>query len=189
MKRLFTLAAAVLTAVWLTACSAAVGGNSSKPNGLGSPFQAAVCITLGELNAEGTIIRHGSGDWKVSFDSPNTLSGVELAFCGGNVDASYKGLKFSVPQTALPVKAMLLNLIAAVDDLAANEHLTGTEEDGLLKISGTLDGGDYTLSVDKDGKLAAFEMPNNKLSMTFTGVSPAGENAPAETEAQTSETA
>ena len=38
----------------------------------------------------------------------------------------------------------------------------------VLKIEGILDGGDYTLTVDKDGLLRGFDMPNNKLTMRFT---------------------
>lgn len=168
MKRLIAFALTILTAACLAACSVTGKGDTSKPNGLGSSFQAAVSIVLDDLNAEGTVKRMGSGNWEIEFDSPNTLSGVKLTFMDGNVTASYKGLNFSVPQTALPVKAMMLNLISAVDDLAANEELTGTEEDGMLKISGTLDGGEYTLTTDSSGNLVSFEMPNNKLTMTFS---------------------
>lgn len=172
MKRLVAFAVTILTAACMAACSVSGKGDTSKPNGLGSSFQAAVSVVLDDLNAEGTVKRMGSGNWEIEFNSPNTLSGVKLAFLDGNVTASYKGLNFSVPQTALPVKAMMNNLIAAVDDLAANEKLTGTEEDGMLKISGTLDGGEYTVTTDSNGNLVSFEMPNNKLTMTFSGITP-----------------
>ncbi len=187
MKRLIAFALTILTAACMAACSVAGKGDASKPNGLGSSFQAAVSVALDDLNAEGTVKRLGTGNWEIEFDSPNTLSGVKLAFMDGNVTASYKGLNFSVPQTALPVKAMMTNLIAAVDDLAANEELKGTEEDGMLKISGTLDGGEYTLTTDSNGNLVSFEMPNNKLTMTFSGLTPVqpqeGTSAPTDTTA------
>jgi len=172
MKRLITFAVTIITAVCLAACSAGGKGDSTKPNNLNSSFQAVASIILDELNAESTVKRFGSGSWEVEFSAPNTLSGVKLSFSEGNVTASYKGLNFSVPQSALPVKAMMLNLISAVDDLAKNEELSGTEEDGMLKITGSLDGGEYTLCVTKDGSLASFEMPNNKLKITFTNVTP-----------------
>lgn len=187
MKRLIAFALTILTAACMAACSVAGKGDASKPNGLGNSFQAAVSVALDDLNAEGTVKRLGTGNWEIEFDSPNTLSGVKLAFMDGNVTASYKGLNFSVPQTALPVKAMMTNLIAAVDDLAANEELKGTEEDGMLKISGTLDGGEYTLTTDSNGNLVSFEMPNNKLTMTFSGLTPVqpqeGTSAPTDTTA------
>ena len=110
----------------------------------------------------------GEGVWEIEFSQPNTLSGVKLEFSEVNVLASYKGLSFSVPQSAVPVKAMMLNLIKAVEDNAKLAELSGEESNGMLKISGSLDGGDYTLTVDKDGLLSGFEMPNNKLTMKFS---------------------
>lgn len=186
MKRLAAFVITILTAVCLAACTVAGKDKTTKPNGLGGSFQAAVTVALDELNAEGTLKRFGDGMWEIEFSSPNTLSGVKLTFSDGNVSASYKGLNFSVPQSALPVKSMMLNLISAADDLAKNDELTGVEEDGMLKISGALDGGDYTLAVDKDGNISSFEMPNNKLVITFTDVTPLAETTTnAEAESQT----
>ena len=117
-----------------------------------------------------------------------------LSFSEGNVTASYKGLNFSVPQSALPVKAMMLNLITAADDLAKNEELSGSEKDGMIEISGSLDGGEYTLTVDKKGNIASFSMPGSKLKMNFSDVQPITGETPAEsttaavTEAASAET-
>lgn len=168
MKRIFTFVLTFAAVLCFAACSVTKGGSASRANGLGSVFSATVSITLDRLEAEGEIKRFGEGVWEIEFSQPNTLSGVKLEFSEGNVLASYKGLTFSVPQSAVPVKAMMLNLIKAVDDNAKLSELSGEESDGMLKISGSLDGGDYTLSVDKDGLLSGFEMPNNKLTMKFT---------------------
>lgn len=113
--------------------------------------------------------------WDIEFTSPNSLSGVKLSFSEGNVTAEYKGLNFSVPQSALPVKSMMLNLIKAVDENAKLDELKGEEDGDLLRISGSLEGGDYTLTVDKNGAPSKFEMPNNQLTITFTGVTVMGE--------------
>ena len=113
--------------------------------------------------------------WDIEFTSPNSLSGVKLSFSEGNVTAEYKGLNFSVPQSALPVKSMMLNLIKAVDENAKLDELNGEEDGDLLRISGSLEGGDYTLTVDKNGAPSKFEMPNNQLTITFTGVTVMGE--------------
>ena len=61
----------------------------------------------------------------------------------------------------------MLNLIEAVEENSKSEQLSGEEKDGMLLISGTLEGGDYTITADTDGKLRSFEMPNNKLSITI----------------------
>lgn len=172
MKRLITFAVTILTAVCFVACTVTGGDKKTAPNGLSDSFQAAVFIELDELDAEGTLKRFGSGMWEIEFTSPNTLSGVKLSFDEGNVTASYKGLNFSVPQSALPVKAMMLNLISAAESLATETELTGEEDDGMIEIEGTLDGGEYTLTVDKNGNIFSFEMPNNDLEMHFTDVRP-----------------
>ena len=185
MKRLITLAMTILIAVCMVACSVVGKDKTTKPNGLSSRFQAATSVTLDELKAEGTIKRFGDGMWEIMFTSPNTLSGVNLTFSEGNVTASYKGLNFSVPQSALPVKSMMLNLISAVDDLSKNEELSGVENDGTLEISGSLDGGDYTLTVDKSGNIVSFAMPNNNLSIAFSDVVPILEEVQDTTEENT----
>ncbi len=61
MKRLITFAAAIVMAVCLCACSSVGGGDSTMPNGLGNRFQAAVSVTIDELDAEGTLKRFGDG--------------------------------------------------------------------------------------------------------------------------------
>lgn len=188
MKRLITFVTTIITAVCLGACSVTGKDKTSGPNGLDNRFQAAVNVVIDELDAEGTIKRFGDGAWEIEFNSPNTLSGVKLSFSEGNVTASYKGLNFSVPQSALPVKAMMLNLISVVDELAKEEELTGVDEDGMIQISGSLDGGDYMLTVDKNGNISSFEMPNSKLKITFTDIVPLTEESAATTDVSQQQT-
>ncbi len=171
MKRLLTFTSAAVVSFLLTSCSApSVSGKTSCENGLNKAFSTKVELTLDRLSAEGELKRFGDGEWKINFSEPNTLSGVELSFSEGNVTASYKGLSFSVPKSAVPVKSMLVNLIEATDKNADADELSGTENDGLVEISGSLEGGDYKLIVDKEGNLNAFEMPNNSLKMSFSDV-------------------
>ncbi len=171
MKRLITFAAAIVMSLCTVSCSVPMKNDSVRRNGLSSGFTGDVSITIDKLQAEGIVQRSGEGDWNIEFSAPNTLSGVRLDFNEGNVSASYKGLTFSVPQSAVPVKSMMLNLIKAVDDNAAQTELKGEEKDDALRISGSLEGGDYTLSVDGEGNLSGFDMPNNKLTMKFTNIS------------------
>ncbi|MDE6784749.1 MAG: hypothetical protein K2J26_05185 [Ruminococcus sp.] len=102
----------------LFGCSSPVTGSVKRENRLNSAFSAKMTISLDKMAAEGTIERIGDGKWRAEFESPNTLSGVALEFDGNNTTASYKGLTFSVPRSAVPVKAMLKNLIDAVDSNA-----------------------------------------------------------------------
>lgn len=170
MKRLLAFAVTVITAFVLVSCSAPLKNEISRKNGLDCSFQAMADITIDKLNANGILKRFGDGMWDIEFETPNTLSGVRLEFDGGNVRASYKGLDFSVPQSALPVKSMMLNLIEAVDTNARLETLKGTEDGDKLNVNGTLEGGDYVLCVTKDGRISSFEMENNKLKILFSDI-------------------
>lgn len=171
MKKLLASVFICLGVFVFTACSSPMNASTKRQNNLNCSFTAKMTVSLDKLTAEGTITRIDDGKWEAEFESPNTLSGVKLCFEDNTVNASYKGLNFSVPKSALPVKAMLTNLISAVDAAAREEELHGTENEGLLNINGTLDGGDFILSVDNNGYIHTFEMPNNLLKIVFTEVS------------------
>lgn len=183
MKKLVTFTLAILMAICMVGCSVPLKSTTSRKNGLDCAFQANISMTLDRLQAEGVVKRFGTGAWEVEFTSPNTLSGVKLEFSEGTTSASYKGLSFSVPQSAVPARAMMLNLIKAVDDNARLDELKGEEKDGLLNITGKLEGGEFTLIVDKNGRLSGFEMDNNKLKMIFTDLSEITDIRPEETSA------
>ena len=185
MKRVFTFVVITALLFCMTACTMPKVSKSSRKNGLSAAFSASADITIDRLEAKGDIKRYGEGVWEIEFSEPNTLSGVKLEFSEGSVAASYKGLSFSVPQSALPVKAMMLNLMKAVDENAKLDELSGEEDKGILKISGSLDGGDYTMTVDENGVLCGFEMPNNKLVMKFADMKIAEVTAEQTTSAET----
>lgn len=168
MKRL-VLSAVTAAALCFVSCSVPMKNESSRPNRLGESFAGDVAITIEKMRAAGRLERSGD-DWNVEFSEPNTLSGVSLGFSDGSVTASYKGLSFSVPQSAVPVKAMMLNLIRAVDENSGSEELKGEEKDGMLRIDGKLDGGSYVLSVDDNGFICGFDMPGYELSMSFMNI-------------------
>lgn len=170
MKKLFTSVFIFFAVFSLTGCSSPMKTTEKCPNNLSSSFSADMVLALDKLNAEGTISRLGDGEWEVEFESPNTLSGVCMKFSSGNVTASYKGLNFSVPRSALPAKAMLLNLIDAVDTNARSEELKGASNEGMLEISGSLECGDYVITVDDKGYIHSFSMPNNLLKIAFSDV-------------------
>lgn len=170
MKKLFTSVAVCICILVMTACSSPMNNSTKRDNNLNNSFTAKMTVILDKLTAEGTIKRNSDSNWEAEFESPNTLSGVKLCFEDNTVNASYKGLNFSVPKSALPVKAMLTNLISAVDTAAREEQLHGTESEGLLNINGNLESGDYTLSIDDKGLIHSFEMPNNLLKIVFTEV-------------------
>lgn len=186
MKRLVTFALTGIMLFSIVGCSSPMKAQEDTvENGLNTAFQTETQITLDQMTASGTLCRFGEGMWEIEFDSPNTLSGVKLEFTDGTSTASYKGLNFSVPQSALPVKSMMNNLISAADELARNEELSGETENGAIKINGSLESGGYTLTTDKSGKLKKFEMPNMKLVMEFGEMHEIGSSPQTEMETET----
>ncbi len=171
MKKLLASVLVCVCVFLMTACSTPMKSSTKRQNNLNSSFTAKMNLSLEKFNAEGTITRLGDGRWEAEFESPNTLSGVKLVFEENIIKASYKGLDFSIPKSAVPVKAMLVNLIEAVDSSAREAELTGSEKEGLFCMEGSLEGGNYSLSLDSSGNIHTFEMPNNLLKIAFSEVS------------------
>lgn len=143
------------------------GGEASAAQKLGGSFTTEMTMTIDDLAATGTLSRLGEGTWSASFAEPATLAGVVLDFSGGEVTASYKGLAFSVPQTAMPAKSVLSNFIIVIDMLAKQEEITGEEDDGYVAVEGELDGNPYTLKLTESGDLASFEMDSFDAVLEF----------------------
>ena len=140
-----------------------------SPPKLNTCFTCTAKIECGELDSSAEITRLGSGAWEALFSEPSTLAGVKLSFFDDTVSASYKGLDFSVPKSAMPVESMLGSFIDVVDKLATStETLKATNRDGLLEIEGDSEFGTYTMSFDANGELpVSFEMPSLPLKIKF----------------------
>ena len=160
----FLLAGAVL----LSGCSSPVGGETDAAQKLSGSFTTEMTMNMEEQTVSGTLSRMGDGMWSVSFAEPATLAGVVLDFSGGEVTASYKGLGFSVPQSAMPAKSVLSQMILVVDELAQQEEITGKEKDGGVAVEGESEGNPYTLTLTESGDLAGFSLENFDAELTFT---------------------
>lgn len=167
MKRLFLLIIALVTAAVFSGC----GGKHTVKDvkaGLDSSFESDMKITYDDSEFAGKIVRNGSGEWEVEFTMPETIAGVKLTFINRDVTASYKGLTFTVPKSALPVKSMLVNFINVVDELASSDKVECTAKDGILVMQGEIDQGKYDLNVDeKTCKILSFDMENSDVHMEF----------------------
>jgi hypothetical protein len=170
MKKLFPLFLSVVMIFSACACGGKSKNVSFTPKISGS-FSMSAEIINDDTQAEALITRYGTDNWDVEFSSPNTLAGVLLSYRDDNVEASYKGLSFSVPKSALPLKAMISNLIYAVDSMSELSEIECQEDDGKMLYEGESEQGKYTLSFNNDGSLYKFAMPNYKLEMTFADFS------------------
>ncbi len=166
MKRI--VAALCMCALLLsgTGCSLQTSsGNVS--NRMSGAFTSDVTMTTSDSETKAALTRYGTDAWRVVFTEPAALSGVQLDFVDDEVTASYKGLEFSVPQSAQAVRTMLEELMEIVDEMALEPTLEGTEEDGSIVCEGEIDEGDYTLTFAEDGTPLSFSLPCYGLTVTF----------------------
>ena len=124
-------------------------------------------MTMEDWTAAGTLSRLGDGAWNVSFAEPATRAGGVLVFSGWEVTASYQGMRFSVPLSAMPAKPVLCQMILVADELAQQEEITGKEQDGCVSVEGDLEGNPYTLTLTESGDLSGFTMVYFDTALTF----------------------
>mgnify|MGYP000507821816 CR=1 FL=1 len=160
MKQNYSAVLSLLLAggICCTGCAKA-GGEATAAQKLGGSFTTEMTMTMEDWTAAGTLSRLGDGAWSVSFAEPATLAGVVLDFSGGEVTASYKGLGFSVPQSAMPAKSVLSQMIQVVDELAGGDHRQGA---GRLRVGGGGLGG-QSLHFDTDGKRGFVRLYHGKF--------------------------
>lgn len=199
MKRIFAVLGMCTTFLSMAGCAVAqTPGNVD--NRMDGAFTADVIMNTSESETKGTLTRYGNEAWSVTFTEPAALSGVQLDFIDDDVTASYKGLEFSVPQSAQAVKTMLSELMDIVDDMAQNPQIQGKSDDSQIVLEGEIDEGSYTLTYTADGTPLQFSLPSYGVTIDFenfaeTGSTPetsasgtAAGSVPAESSTQTSET-
>lgn len=168
MKRIFALILVVVSIFSLSACSKVGKVKKEIKPKLDSAFSCNIEMKYGDLISIAEVKRFGNGAWEAEFSEPSTLAGVILSFIDDNVTASYKGLSFSIPKSALPIKSMMSNLFTIIDETAAKDTIEVISEKDYLVIEGRTEQGDYAIKLDKDtGLLTSFEMPNLDLVIKF----------------------
>jgi len=167
MKRLSLFLSFVLSSVVLSGCGTGTEIRDISEE-LDSAFSCDMDMVYDNTEFEGKITRYEAGKWDAEFTSPDSVSGIKLSFAGKDVTASYKGLAFTVPRSALPVRSLLMNLVDTVDRAAAEQQTECASEDGCLVLEGDTDQGKYKLCLDqKTCDLVSFSMDNLKMKMNF----------------------
>lgn len=117
-----------------------------------------------------TVTRYDKAQWEAAFSAPPALEGVMLQFDGDAVKASYKGLEFSVPRSALPAKNVLVLATEALDLTAETAPLPCTEQsDGTWSYAGETEAGSFTVTFAADGTPAVLDMPAQPFTIRFSG--------------------
>lgn len=166
MKRILT--AFCLCAVMLSAAGCAGAQTAGNVNNrMNGAFSAEVTMSMEDSETKGLLTRYGTDAWSVTFTEPAALSGVQLDFIDNEVKASYKGLEFSVPQSAQAVKTVLEELMDIVDTMSAESELNGTQDESGIVCEGEIDEGGYSLIFSKEGIPVEFSLPCYGLTITF----------------------
>lgn len=174
MKRMFAVAC---MCALLTGCTVQSLPGKTE-NHMAGCFTADVTMTNAESETKATLTRYGTDAWCVVFNDPAALSGVQLDFLDDEVTASYKGLAFSVPQSAQALKTELSELMEVVDSMAINTELDGTSEEGMLVCEGELEVGSYSLCFTEEGLPVTFSLPAYGLVITFDSFTETAPSAP-----------
>lgn len=173
-----------MTALLLSCgCSSVPSLPGKTANRMAGSFTAEVTITTAESETTAVLTRYGTDAWCVVFTDPPALDGVQLDYLDDEVTASYKGLEFSVPQSAQALKTELSELMEVVDGFAPETELETHAKDDLLVCEGELEVGGYTLALAEDGAPVSFSLPAYGLCITFTSFS--DESGAAATEPET----
>ena len=187
MKKIIPIFLSVFLIISMCACSSG-GKNVKFSPKLNEPFVVTAKIQYGDQESDASFRKYSKANWDIEFSSPNTLSGVILSYRDDKVDASYKGLSFSVPKTALPIKSIISTFIDVADGTADLPEIEATEKEGLMIIEGETQQGKYTLKLDNSGGLSEFSMPNLELKIVFTDFHVDSSDIPESTQAETAET-
>ena len=187
MKKIIPIFLSVFLIISMCACSSG-GKNVKFSPKLNEPFVVTAKIQYGDQESDASFRKYSKANWDIEFSSPNTLSGVILSYRDDKVDASYKGLSFSVPKTALPIKSIISTFIDVADSTADLPEIEATEKEGLMIIEGETQQGKYTLKLDNSGGLSEFSMPNLELKIVFTDFHVDSSDIPESTQAETAET-
>ena len=167
MKRIVA-GISVMIFILCTGCTTVVPVNTKTVNHMAGSFTTDVTMTTSETETTATLTRYGFNAWSVVFNEPQALSGVQLDFFDNEVKASYKGLEFSVPQSAQALKTELSDLMKVVDDMSTTPELDGTVSDGVLVCEGQLETGGYTLEFTENGIPTTFSLPSYGLVIAFS---------------------
>ena len=167
--------------ILLTGCTGKPAGGSDFAPRLDPAYSVSASLQYGDQqSAELTLTRYGTGSWDAAFSEPDSLAGVLLTFDGNVVTASYKGLAFTVPKSAMAAKMMLSMTTEVLDSLEVPERIECKQQsDGTWESTGDSENGSYTVTFTDAGVLSEFSMPGQPLTITFSDYKPISAASPA----------
>ena len=169
LSRIFAVIS--LNAVLCSACTAVPSVTGKTANPMTGSFSADVIIQDTDTESKACLTRFGTNAWRIVFSEPRTLAGVQLDFLDDEVKASYKGLEFSVPQSAQTIRTEVGNLMEIIDDMALSPELNGKAEEDKIICEGAIEEGSYTMIFTDSGIPEEFSLPCYGVTVKFENFS------------------
>ncbi len=177
MKRIFA-GIGISLLCFSTGCTVMQSIQGKTVNTMAEGFISEVVIQNTDMESRAELTRYGTDAWQIVFSEPQNLAGVKLEFIDDEVKASYKGLEFSVPQSAQAIRTELEQLMEIVDQMSLNSELTGKTEDGKIICEGSIEEGNYTLIFNDSGIPEEFSLPCYDLQVKFENFTPQNQAIP-----------
>lgn len=168
----------IIIAAGLSACSVSDLAPSPQPK-LDGGFTCECTVTAGiippgsdsteetEFTFSGDLKRLGAGFWELELSSPDTISGMKITSCDGELSSSLGDLSFELAAEAVPRKSPVYALFTAIDNMSSafenGEELTSGNEGGWVY---TADG--ISAVFDGDGVMTSLALAEPKMTAQFT---------------------
>ena len=168
----------IIIAAGITACSVTDLSGAPKPQ-LDGGYTCKCEVTAGiippgsdsneecEFAFSGTVKRLGKGFWEMDISSPDTIAGMKLTSCDGDLSSSLGELSMGVSAENVSDKSPVSALFAALDKIALDL------ENGAELTSGDNGGWVYGCDginavFDGDGVITSMAVSSPKMTVNFT---------------------
>ncbi|MCI7234129.1 MAG: hypothetical protein MR546_09515 [Oscillospiraceae bacterium] len=168
----------IIIAAGITACSVTELSGAPKPQ-LDGGYTCKCEITAGiippgsdsneecEFAFSGTVKRFGKGFWEMDIFSPDTIAGMKLTSCDGDLSSSLGELSMGVSAENVSDKSPVSALFTALDKIALDL------ENGAELTSGDNGGWVYGCDginavFDGDGVITSMAVTSPKMTVNFT---------------------
>jgi len=186
----------IIIAAGITACSVTELSGAPRPQ-LDGGYTCKCEVTAGiippgsdsneecEFAFSGTVKRLGKGFWEMNITSPDTIAGMKLTSCDGDLSSSLGELSMGVSAENVSDNSPVSALFAALDKIALDL------ENGAELSSGDNGGWVYGCDginavFDCDGIITSMAVSSPKMTVNFTEFCVSKEIATSESESATS---
>lgn len=136
-----------MISIFILFCSC---GKSETTVGLNkNSFYTDFTATFNESEISGKLSESENGGYKVNLTAPESLKGLQAIYNNGKITVEYMGLSQEFQKSDLPEYNMIFTLCDIIDYVSSNSP-TAEKTDTGYKMSGKLNGAEYTLITDEN---------------------------------------